>query len=54
MPGPPRPVIGSSASHSEERLFVVTGDEHVYFFTEDGALDERIDKPTAADLRPRP
>jgi hypothetical protein len=32
-------------------VFAVTGDENVYFFTEDGAPDERIDRPTAAEQR---
>jgi hypothetical protein len=53
MPGPPRPVVALGFGWVE-RLFAVTGDEHVYFFTADGAPDERIDAPTAADLQPRP
>jgi hypothetical protein len=51
MPRPPRPVIGLSVTGLGD-VFAVTGDEHVYFFTPDGAPDERIDPPTAEDLRP--
>ncbi len=53
MPGPPRPVIGLSHAPAG-RLFAVTVDEHVYFFTEAGVPDEPIGKLTAADLQPQP
>lgn len=41
LPGPPRPVIGLAAEKNGH-LCAVTGEEHIYFFTRDGAPDERI------------